>query len=225
MLISREQFEEEDGIITFIGPSGAGKSGRSKAMAKEWRCLRFEVDALIGQSQQMRKILRKIKGKDEAEKLGKWMGMPWSKGFPDREQEYLEIERNVLRRVMDLAGGHHTAIIDTTGSSIYDTEAMTMLSRGSLMVYLEADKKQRKKLQQKYLDDPKPVCFNGVWSPAKRERPKETLARCFPILLETRHGLYQSFADVTVNARLLKKANGATVDDLLESIWDELPEA
>lgn len=225
MLLSRQDFLEEDGIVTFIGPSGAGKSGRSAALAKEWNCDRFEVDSEIGKTKAIRNALKPIDGKDAAEKMGKWMGMPWAKHHREREKTYLDAEKHVMKRIMRTAGAYRSLIIDTSGSGVYHPLEMQALKRGSLMVYLKPDEDLCDTMLQQYLAHPKPVSFNGIWQKEKGETNTEALVRCFRNMLDARMELYPLFADVTVDAGSLKKHGGGDVEDLIEQVARQLPKS
>lgn len=223
MLVPQSQFLEEDAIVTFIGPSGAGKSGRSSMLADEWDCDRFEVDALVGKTKAIRDALQPIEGKDAAEKMGKWMGMPWKKHHREREHLYLHAEKHVMQRILQTAADYRTLIIDTSGSGVYHPIEMQALRRGSLMVYLKPDEALCEAMLGQYLEHPKPVSFNGLWQKEKGEKNEAALARCFKNMLAARMELYPLFADVTVDAGSLKKSRGGDVDDLVEAIVEQLP--
>lgn len=223
MLVPRSQFLEEDAFVTFIGPSGAGKSGRSAALAREWNCDRMEVDAMIGQTKSIRDALKPIDGKDAAEKMGKWMDMPWAKHHRERERMYLEAEKHVMKKILKTAGTYRRLIIDTSGSGVYHPVEMQALRRGSLMVYLKPDEELCEAMLGQYLQHPKPVSFNGLWDREKGEHKEAALARCFQNMLQARMELYPLFADVTVDAGSLKKSRGGDTDDLVEAIAEQLP--
>lgn len=223
MLVPRSQFLDEDAFVTFIGPSGAGKSGRSAALAKEWQCDRKEVDAMIGKTKSIRGALQSIDGKDAAEQMGKWMGMPWTKHHRERERLYLEAEKRVMQNILRTASDHRRLIVDTSGSGVYHPIEMQALRRGSLMVYLQPDEELCEAMLGQYLQHPKPVSFNGLWDPKNGEKKEAALERCFQNMLRARMELYPLFADVTVDAGSLKKSQGGDVDDLIEAIAEQLP--
>jgi hypothetical protein len=53
-------------------------------------------------------------------------------------------------------------------------------------------------LIDRYLNDPKPVLWRGAFQPKKGETPRETVARCYPMLIAARLQSYEALAHCTI---------------------------
>ncbi len=222
MKITAAQFKQEIANpsartmnLIFIGMSGSGKSHWSKLIAQSKGYERVEFDELIGHSKRLGDLVKQYEGRDMAEKMGHYFGMPWTEGFDDREREFLKIENSFMSDFPESG-----AVLDTTGSFIYHPEALRKIADSGLVVYLETDAASRQKMFEIYLKHPKPVCWCGVYQPQDGETNEETLARCYPLLLETRGKLYEQYADVTLPFEVHK--NAQTPEDLIKAITERL---
>jgi hypothetical protein len=65
------------------------------------------------------------------------------------------------------------------------------------IVYLAASAAEQKLLIERYLNDPKPVLWRGAFQPKKGEKPRETVARCYPMLIAARRQSYEALAHCT----------------------------
>jgi len=72
-----------------------------------------------------------IEGKDGAERMGKWFGMPWEPGFPEREAIYLPVERGFMSADYGLG-----KILDLTGSAIYIPDQLKRQAKTGLVIHL-----------------------------------------------------------------------------------------
>jgi shikimate kinase len=201
--------------IVFIGMSGAGKTHWSKRFASAYQYPHVELDEIIGHSSQLAGLVKDYPGKDMAEKMGHYFGMPWTPGFDERERMFLEIEALHMRDYPKSG-----AVLDLTGSAIYHPQELGGIIKSGLAVYLETDQASRQKMFENYIANPKPVCWRGVYQPQAGETEQEALARCYPILLETRAALYRQYADVTLPFDVHKAAKD--VQALVTAIKERL---
>ena len=186
--------------IVFLGMSGTGKTHWSKVLAERFNIPRIEIDEVIGNSKEIMELIKHIPGKDHAERMGKYFGMPWEEGFREKEAHFLEIEKKILSR--DLPPG---AVIDLTGSSIYHEEEMRKIADNALVIVLETSPEAKKEMLHIYLSNPKPVCWNGTFEKKEGESDKEALERCYPLLLKHREELYSRYANVKLEYNVHKK--------------------
>jgi hypothetical protein len=56
------------------------------------------------------------------------------------------------------------------------------------------------------LSDPKPVLWRGAFQPKKGETPRETVARCYPMLIAARRQSYEALAHCTISLAELRDA-------------------
>jgi len=191
---SKENHDEKP-RIAFVGMSNVGKGFWSRTLAKEYGFKHVEIDALIGQSEELREMTKNYPGKDDAARLGNYFGMPWMPGFQEREDKYLEIEERLMAH--DWPQG---TILDLTGSAIYKPKQMQKIADESLVIYLETNEKGQRELFERFTANttPKAVCWNGNFSKLPGEGDIEALARCYPVLLRTRAEEYARYADVSI---------------------------
>lgn len=207
--------ENKNQNIIFMGMSGAGKTYWARQFAESYHYPHIEFDDLIGRSEQLSDLVRDYPGRDMAEKMGHYFGMPWTPGFQEREDMFLEIERGFMAEFPA-----HAAVLDLTGSAIYHPEELAGIARSGLVVYLETDQSSRQKMFENFIKNPKPVCWSGVYRAQDGESNEQALARCYPLLLETRAKLYEKYADVTLPFDVHK--NVKRVDDLAAAIRERL---
>jgi shikimate kinase len=139
-----------------------------------------------------------------------WMGWPDAPTYSDREAQYLSEEIHVLDEVLSGLERETGAslILDTTGSVIYTgNNLLYRLRKHMTVVYLAASESERQLLIERYLNDPKPVLWRGAFLPKKGETPRETVARCYPALLEARRRSYEALAHVTLPVSELRDPN------------------
>ena len=129
--------------------------------------------------------------------VASWMGWPDSATYAQREAEYLGEEIAALDEVLTELERDRTRelILDTTGSVIYTGNNLLLrLRRQMTVVYLAATAKELELLIERYLTDPKPVLWRGAFQPKKGETPRETVARCYPMLIAARRQSYEALA-------------------------------
>jgi hypothetical protein len=139
-----------------------------------------------------------------------WMGWPDSLTYAEREAEYLAEEIHTLDEVLHELEEkpEKSLVLDTTGSVIYVGNHLLMrLRRQMTIVYLAATEQERQLLIERYLNDPKPVLWRGAFQAKSGETPRETVARCYPALIEARRRSYETLAHRTVQVAALRDAS------------------
>jgi len=222
MKLAKSQFEFElsnpakrkFNLIIF-GMSGSGKTHWSKLLAQRYGYTHIEFDELIGASAELANLIRNISGRDTAEKMGNYFGMPWSEGHQAKELAYLSVERAIMSK--SLAAG---SILDLTGSCVYHPEEMKAIRNSGLAVYLETSLEKQKEMLGIFLAHPKPVCWNGIFQKKSGETNGQALSRCYPLLLAYRAKLYPRFADVVLQHSVHKNLKSA--DDFVQEVKKQL---
>jgi len=96
-------------------------------------------------------------------------------------------------------------VLDTTGSVIYSGNNLLMrLRRQMTIVHLAASAEEQQLLIERYLNDPKPVLWRGAFQPKSGEKPRETVARCYPALIAARRQSYEALAHCTLQVAALR---------------------
>ena len=72
------------------------------------------------------------------------------------------------------------------------------LRRQMTIVYLAASAQEQQLLIERYLNDPKPVLWRGAFQPKPGETAHQTVARCYPALIEARRRSYEALAHCTL---------------------------
>ena len=141
--------------------------------------------------------------------VARWMGWPDGPTYAERQAAYLAAEIAALDQVLigleqNPAG---ELILDTTGSVIYaGNHLLLRLRRLMTVVYLAASVEEQQLLIHRYLSDPKPVLWHGAFQPKPGETPRQTIARCYPPLIETRRRAYEALAHCTLPVADLHEA-------------------
>ncbi len=191
--------------------SGVGKSFWAKRLtARGWA--RHDCDGEIGA--RIASIVA-APGEEPVHALGRWMGMPWSEGYAEREARYHALEEEVTRDALasSMTEGDH--VIDATGSVIYLGEPLRARLRESCrVVYLRTPDERREAMLARYLEEPKPVVWAGAFEAREGERPEEALPRCYASLLAIRDRRYRAMAHVTLDGAELE-ADDPGVDGFL----------
>src|SRR6202140_1635087 len=126
-----------------------------------------------------------------------------------REAEYLAEEIKTLDEILTELEKDRSRelILDTTGSVIYTGNNLLLrLRRQTTIVYLASTPEEQQLLITRYLNDPKPVLWRGAFQPKKGETPRETVARCYPMLIAARRQSYEALAHYTVPVADLRAA-------------------
>ncbi len=142
--------------------------------------------------------------------VASWMGWPDNSTYAEREAEYLVEEIATLDEVLTDLERNPTSelILDTTGSVIYTgNNLLRRLRRQMSIVYLVASAEEQQLLMERYLHDPKPVLWRGAFHPKKGETPRETVSRCYPILIAARRQSYEALAHCTLAVAELRDAS------------------
>ena len=138
-----------------------------------------------------------------------WMGWPDSATYTERESEYLAEAIHSLDEILTELEKQpeKSLVLDTTGSVIYTGNNLLMrLRRQMTIVHLAASADEQQLLIERYLNDPKPVLWRGAFQPKAGEKPRDTVARCYPALIAARRQSYAALAHCTLQVTALREA-------------------
>ena len=138
-----------------------------------------------------------------------WMGWPDSATYTERESEYLAEEIHSLDEILTELEKQpeKSLVLDTTGSVIYTGNNLRMRLRHQMtIVHLAASTEEQQLLIERYLNDPKPVLWRGAFQPRAGEKPRDTVARCYPALIAARRQSYAALAHCTLQGAALREA-------------------
>jgi shikimate kinase len=183
--------------LALIGMSGAGKTFWTKRLASTG----FPAVSCDDRIEERLAPRLASGGYSGINGVAGWMGWPDSPTYAEREAQYLNEESSTLDDILNtLQQSRETSLIlDTTGSVIYvGNHLLLRLRRLMTIVYLAASPAEQQLLVERYLNDPKPVLWRGAFQPKPHETPRETVARCYPTLIEARRQSYQALAHVTL---------------------------
>ena len=189
--------------LALIGMSGAGKTFWSKKLAAQG-CAMVSCDDRIGE--RLKSHLA-AGGYEGINGVAAWMGWPDSGSYSEREALYLAEEIHVLDETLSSLehDRERPLILDTTGSVIYvGNNLLYRLRKLMTVVYLAASETDRQLLIERYLNDPKPVLWRGAFVAKPAEKPRDTVTRCYPGLIEARRRGYEALAHVTIPVRELR---------------------
>jgi shikimate kinase len=189
--------------IALIGMSGAGKTFWTKKLAESGH------PAISCDDRIERRLAARLSAGAYAGISGvaAWMGWPDSATYTEREADYLVEEIHTLDEVLTELEKQkeQSLVLDTTGSVIYTGNNLLMrLRRQMTIVYLAASAEEQQLLIQRYLSDPKPVLWRGAFQPKSKETPRETVARCYPMLIAARRQSYEALAHCTLQVASLR---------------------
>ena len=183
--------------LSLIGMSGSGKSHWVKNL-NALGCPTVCCDDLI--EARLAPIL-KAGGYEGINGVAAWMGWPDSPSYREREVEYLREEIATLDEQLTYLekDPHRELVIDTTGSVICTgNHILHRLRKLTTVVYLAASDEEVHLLIQRYLRDPKPVLWQGVFQQRPGETPHDTVVRCYPLLIAARRRSYEALAHITL---------------------------
>ncbi len=192
--------------VALIGMSGSGKTFWANRLA-EAALPTVSCDARI--EQRLWKDLEPVRLRGIGS-VAAWMGWPDHPAYGKREAKYLEAEIAVMNEVLDNLDrdASRELVLDTTGSVVYTGETIReRLRRRMTVVYLAASAEEQTLLVERYVGDPKPVLWRDAYRPLAGESPRETVARCYPVLMESRRKLYENYAHCTLPIRDLHDAS------------------
>jgi len=189
--------------LAFIGMSGTGKSFWTKQLAAAG------YPAVSCDDRIEQRLAQRLEagGYTGINGVAAWMGWPDSATYAEREADYLSQEIAVLDEVLSNVERvpEHSLILDTTGSVIHAGNHLLMrMRRVMTVVYLAASAQEQQLLIERYLTDPKPVLWRGVFRAQAGEAPRQTVARCYPSLIAARRQSYEALAHVTLPVAMLR---------------------
>jgi hypothetical protein len=190
--------------LALIGMSGAGKSHWTKNLAAlgcPTVCCDDQIEARLAP-------VLAAGGYTGINGVAAWMGWPDSPTYLERESQYLTEEIAVLDEVLSglEKNPQRELILDTTGSVIATgNHTLHRLRRQMTVVYLASSPDEVQLLIQRYLQDPKPVLWQGVFRSHPGETPHQTVIRCYPVLISARRQSYEALAHLTLPTLQLRE--------------------
>jgi shikimate kinase len=201
--MSFETNREKPLRLALIGMSGAGKTFWTKKLAAAGYPS-VSCDDRIEQKLMPRLAAGGYAGING---VAAWMGWPDSATYTQRESEYLAEEIHTLDEILTELEKwpEKSLVLDTTGSVIHTGNNLLMrLRRQMTIVHLAASVEEQQLLIERYLNDPKPVLWRGAFQPKTGEKPRETVARCYPTLIAARRQSYEALAHCTLQVAELR---------------------
>jgi hypothetical protein len=236
--MSSELHKDKRSRLALVGMSGSGKSFWTKKLAAAgWKSVC--CDDLIEQRLAARLVAGGYSGING---VAAWMGWPSSVAYAQREAEYLAEEISVMDEFLnnlekETSGLEKDSsgtpiVLDTTGSVIYAQNNILMrLRRQMTVVHLANTEDEQRILVERYLNDPKPVLWRGTFHVKDQETPRETVARCYPLLIAARSKSYETLAHCAVHVSELRarhagdSQNAADVERFLQKIREQVEHA
>ena len=227
--MSSESHKDKRSRLALVGMSGSGKTFWTRKLAAAgWKPVC--CDDLIEQRLAARLAAG---GHSGINGVAAWMGWPNSVTYAQREAEYLAEEIGVMDEFLnDLEKDSSGApiVLDTTGSVIYAQNNILMrLRRQMTVVHLANTESEQRLLVERYLNDPKPVLWRETFHVKDQETPRETVARCYPLLIAARRKSYETLAHCAVHVPELrgthssdKEKNSADVERFLQKIREQV---
>ena len=150
--------------------------------------------------------------------MGEWMGLPCDPHYREREAEYLALESDTLREVLDEIDQADTdLVVDTTGSVIYlEDELLRRLREQTLVVHLETPKEAQQRLCEKFFREPTPM----IWRSESVDfslKDRDSLIASYPLLLESREAKYRQLSRIALDF-FERRREGFGVGELLRDI-------
>jgi len=201
--MNAEMNREKPLRLALIGMSGAGKTFWTKKLAAS------QYPAISCDDRIEHKLAPRLTAGGYAgiNGVAAWMGWPDSATYAERESEYLAEEIHTLDEIlMELEKQpEKSLVLDTTGSVIYTGNNLLMrLRRQVTIVHLAVSAQEQQLLIERYLNDPKPVLWRGAFQARAGEKPRETVARCYPALIAARRQSYEALAHCTLQVAALR---------------------
>jgi len=201
--MNAEMNREKPLRLALIGMSGAGKTFWTKKLAAS------QYPAISCDDRIEHKLAPRLTagGYVGINGVAAWMGWPDSATYAERESEYLAEEIHTLDEIlMELEKQpEKSLVLDTTGSVIYTGNNLLMrLRRQVTIVHLAVSAQEQQLLIERYLNDPKPVLWRGAFQARAGEKPRETVARCYPALIAARRQSYEALAHCTLQVAALR---------------------
>jgi shikimate kinase len=222
MKISKKQFKKylansqlADFNLIFLGMSGTGKSHWSHKLNQAFNLKHFDFDELIGNSIELKDLIKDFTGKNNTQKLAAYFQMPWSEGFNEREKQYMQIEEKLMQSLYPLG-----SVLDLTGSAIYYEKTLEKILKNNFTVTLDIDDNLVDEMFEIYIKDPKPVVWSGLYEIEKNETKEQALERGYRDLLNFRKEKYRKYGDIVIPYRVHKGLK--TGEELVREIEDRL---
>src|ERR1700731_2629074 len=237
--MNSELHKEKRSRLALVGMSGSGKTFWTRKLAAVgWKSVC--CDDLIE-----RRLAPRLAagGHSGINGVAAWMGWPNSVTYVQREAEYLAEEIGVMDEFLsnlereasglEKDSGGTPIVLDTTGGVIYAQNNILMrLRRQMTVVHLANTEQEQRMLVERYLNDPKPVLWRGTFHVKDQETPRETVARCYPLLIAGRRKSYETLAHCAVQVSELRakhasdsKNNAADVERFLQKIREQVEHA
>ncbi|MDP9339429.1 MAG: hypothetical protein M3P45_11220 [Acidobacteriota bacterium] len=222
--MSNENHVAKQSRLALVGMSGSGKTFWTKKLAAAgWKAV--PCDDLIEQRLAPRLAAGGYSGING---VAAWMGWPDSPTYAEREAKYLAEEIAVVDeflRALEADSSGAPIVLDTTGSVIYlQNNILMRLRRQMTVVHLGSTEQEQQLLVQRYLNDPKPVLWRGKFHVKDKESPRETVARCYPLLIAARRKSYETLAHCSVPVAELRAMSGGGsrgVEEFLKRIEEQ----
>ena len=207
--MNSELHKEKRSRLALVGMSGSGKTFWTRKLAAAgWKSVC--CDDLIEQRLAPRLVAG---GHSGINGVAAWMGWPNSVTYAQREAEYLAEEIAVMDEFLNNLEKDSSGtpiVLDTTGSVIYAQNNILMrLRRQMTVVHLANTENEQRLLVERYLNDPKPVLWRGTFHVKDQETPRETVARCYPLLIAARRRSYETLAHCSLQVSELRAGYGA----------------
>ena len=227
--MNSESHKEKRPRLGLVGMSGSGKTFWTRKLAAAgWKSVC--CDDLIEQRLAPRLA---VGGYSGINGVAAWMGWPNSVTYGQREAEYLAEEIGAMDEFLDNLekdSSNTPIVLDTTGSVIYAQNNILMrLRRQMTVVHLANTENEQRILVERYLNDPKPVLWRGTFHVKDQETPRETVARCYPLLIAARRKSYETLAHCAVHVSELhagygvdSEKNSADIERFLQKIREQV---
>lgn len=199
--------------LSLVGMSLTGKSHWSKELELAgYR--RFCCDDLIEE----RLDAKLVDSEGRRQTMGEWMGLPCEPRYREREAEYLRLESDTLRRVLEeIDPLEADLVVDTTGSVIYlEEELLRRLQEQTLVVHLETPKDAQQRLCERFFREPTPM----VWRSGSvdfSQKDRESLIASYPLLLEYREAKYRQLSHIGLDF-FERRREGFGVGEFLDAV-------
>jgi hypothetical protein len=230
--MNSELHKEKRSRLALVGMSGSGNTFWTRKLAAGgWKSVC--CDDLIEQRLAPR---LEAGGHSGINGVAAWMGWPNNVTYMQREAEYLAEEIGVMDEFLNNLEKDSSGtpiVLDTTGSVIYAQNNILMrLRRQMTVVHLANSENEQRLLVERYLNDPKPVLWRGTFHVKDQETPRETVARCYPLLIAARRKSYETLAHCAVHVSELRATHGgnseknaADIERFLQKIREQVEHA
>lgn len=221
MILTRSMFDRLTNSnqlsLILIGMSNMGKTYWAlKLVELGFQHLHFD-DRI---AQKLRELLAS-NGFEGVNGVSQWMGQPYTEGYEDRANMYLQAETEVLDEIRsEFKGVLKNVVVDTTGSFIY-LETHSTVKQDGMIVYLQESLQAREEMFRQYVTEPKPVIWGRCFYQNEGEDDQDALERCYSELLEFRAKRYSQLADVILPYEIARD-NSLTAEGFLEEIRSRL---